>query len=225
MPLRQDLIEEGSRVSYADAANPRKEGRVVEIIKRGGETPSGLPLPTGLEYRVKWDEADDGETVSDLRQHGWHLLADLPPGNPFDGADIVYAYTRDDAIADGTLVPTIDLVPDELDFAQQAGFALPVALTSALAAVVIPSPREADERGQDVKGRLWDVLSMARMYRPRPIPDDGATWIFPCIFQLAGPERGAYTKRACSKTLRLKCVLGPGDDGAPVATLMLARES
>jgi hypothetical protein len=61
--------EIGDRVSYEDMANPRRTGTVVEIVERGGETPSGLPLPTGTDYRVRFDDRD--ETVSDLRQAGW----------------------------------------------------------------------------------------------------------------------------------------------------------
>lgn len=62
----------GDRVSYEDVANPRRTGTVVEIVERGGETPSGLPLPEGVEYRVRFD--DRSETVSDLRQVGWKRI-------------------------------------------------------------------------------------------------------------------------------------------------------
>jgi hypothetical protein len=221
VPVRLDLVEVGTRVAYEDRATPRREGRVVEIVKLGGETPGGLPLPSGVEYAVRWD--DGGETTSDLRQHGWTMLADLP-GNPFDGADIISVYTRGDAIRDGVLVPVLDLVPDEPDFARQAGWAIPVALTTAVASIVIPTEREARDYHQDAKGRLWDLLSMAAMYGARR---DADGVVFPCIFWLAGPDRvsSGLVERAQQKTLRLKAVVGPGDDGSPVATIMLPEES
>lgn len=219
MPLRTELVRVGSHVSYEDMANPRRTGEVVQI--------------DGDQYVVAWDDkskfpAADGVdpivgTTSDLRQTGWHLVADMP-GNPFDGADIIAVYTRADALADGTLVPVVDLVPDEPDFAEQAGFRCHVALTDAVAGLVIPTARERDECLQDVKGRLWDVLNMARMYK-RGVTEDGGTWLFPCIFWLAGPERAAFTRAKRSKEIALKCVLAAGDQGEPTVTIMLRNES
>lgn len=212
MALRRELVEVGTRVAYEDAANPRREGRVVAIYD------------DGRDYGVEWDEGyrfdDVAATTSDLRQSGWTLIADLP-GNPFDGADVISIYTRIDAIRDGVLVPALDLTPDEPLFVRQAGWAAHVDLTAAVAALVTPTAREADERGQDVKGRLWDLLNMARTYRPA-----GAdAWTFPCIFQLAGPERARWTKRAASKMLRLKVVLDEEPGHGRVATFMFPEES
>ena len=228
MPLRLDLVEVGTRVSYEDMANPRREGRVVEILEHGGRTTqSGLPLPGGTEYRVVWDDPEDadryGPTISDLRQHGWHIIANLP-GNLFDGADIISAYTRLDAIRDGFLVPTADLVPDEPNFAREAGWKVPVCLSSALAAIAIPTEWE-EARYQDVKGRLWDILSMARMYG-KGARQHGMTteWFFPCIFVL-GPADARKLRRAGRATLHLKAVIGPDDDMSPVLTISLREEN
>jgi hypothetical protein len=62
----------GDRVSYEDMANPRRTGTVVETIEHGGTTPSGHPLPSSVEFRVRFDNRE--ETVSDLRQAGWKRL-------------------------------------------------------------------------------------------------------------------------------------------------------
>lgn len=207
MALRLEMVEVGSRVSYEDMANPRREGRVSEIVD------------DGRSFVVVWDDEyrfDGVEgTESDLRQHGWFLLADLP-GNPFDGAEIIATYTRLDAIRDGTVVPTADLVPDEPHFVREAGFAVPVDLTAAVAAIVRPTERER-ERGQDVKGRLWDLLMTARMRGARV---DAQEWQFPCIFYLAGrPD----VPRARSKTLAFNAKVGV-EDGEAFLTIMLPGE-
>lgn len=216
MPLRTEHVEVGTRVSYEDTANLRREGRVLEILE------------DGREFVVEWDPAFQFPahdltgpitgTTSDLCQHGWHIVTDLP-GNPFDGADIIISYTRADAIRDGVLVPTPDLVPDEPDFARDAGWAVPVALTTAVANLAIPTQWERD-RAQDVKGRLWDVLRMAATYGARR---DANEWLFPCIF-LLGSAAERQLPRAGRKTLHLKAVIGPDDDGSPVLTIMLPEE-
>lgn len=138
----------------------------------------------------------------------------------WDDAEVISVYTRAQAILDGTLVPVVDLTPDEPDFAAQAGFRCHVALTSSLADVVIPSDREID-RYQDVKGRLWDLLNMARMYR-RGITDEGGDWLFPCIFWISGRDdwRDRAGRRVTAqKTLHLRASLHGGDDGQPVVTI------
>lgn len=219
---RIEDVEVGTRVAYEDGANPRREGRVIAILN------------DGREFAVEWDErfrfplvgGNDPilGTTSDLRQHGWRQLADLP-GSIFDGAEVIHTYRRIDAIRDGQLVPLADLVKDEPDFGRQAGFNCDVCLTARGAALVIPTDREG-ELGQDTKGRLWDVLNMARLAKPRSdsIGDEGASWTFPCIFFLAGAERREWTARAAQKTIRLRCTLGPGDHGEPVVTIGFPEE-
>lgn len=54
--------ELGDRVSYEDAANPRRVGIVIEVIEDGPR-----------QFRV-WFEGGS-RTVSDLRQHGWKRVA------------------------------------------------------------------------------------------------------------------------------------------------------
>jgi hypothetical protein len=54
----------GDRVSYEDAANPRRYGTIIDRV----------PLFDGVEWRVRWD-IPSGSTprihVSDLRGRGW----------------------------------------------------------------------------------------------------------------------------------------------------------
>jgi len=73
-----------------------------------------------------------------------------------DKVEIISVYTRNQAIEDGFLV-------DVSDMAREAGFKWPVAVTrSVWDEVVTPAPHDA-QRGQSEKGRLWDVLWMARL--------------------------------------------------------------
>jgi hypothetical protein len=67
---RGDLVEHRSFAG-------RRLGFVVEVIRHGGTTPSGHPLPATVDYRVRFlDDHGDREVVSDLRQQAmWRLVA------------------------------------------------------------------------------------------------------------------------------------------------------
>jgi hypothetical protein len=67
--------------------------------------------------------------------------------------DVNFSYLRAQAIADGVLV-------DVSETAKEAGFRIPVALTRAVWAEYVEVPDRVV--GQDIAGRLWDVLWMAR---------------------------------------------------------------
>ena len=71
----------------------------------------------------------------------------------FEEADLIYRYTRAEAVADGVL---IDVSP----VAREAGITYPVALTCAAwdRCVAVPPGVEC----QDEAGRLWDVLWVLR---------------------------------------------------------------
>ncbi|GAA3048480.1 DUF6573 family protein [Streptomyces glomeratus] len=73
-------------------------------------------------------------------------------------ADVIHAYARAQALADGVLVAA----PTEL--AREAGFRVPVALTAAAWAHCVLWGDEDSRRQtpQDETGRLWDILTMTR---------------------------------------------------------------
>lgn len=124
--------------------------------------------------------------------------------------NVIYAYTRADAIADGTLV-------DVSQMAREAGFRLPVAMTSAAWADCVEWSEADSQRqtNQDESGRLWDVLSMAaiaaRKAEGERVP-----------FQLYRVPRGGRATRPRLTTLHLH--VGPGDDCAPVITILMPHE-
>jgi hypothetical protein len=120
----------------------------------------------------------------------------------FDDADVIHAYSREQALADGVLV-------DVTSTAREAGFKVPVALTSAVYARLVPSERDAS-LGQSFEGRLWDVLMVLRYYAGA----DTDTVTFHVIIA-EGEE---------SHEIVLKAHIGPGDNGEPVVTIMFEYE-
>ena len=72
----------------------------------------------------------------------------------FNDSDLIYAYTRQDAIQDGTFI-------DVSETAKEAGIKYPTAVTSNLYHKHI-NPQDMPI-GQDENGRLWDVLNMFRV--------------------------------------------------------------
>ena len=126
--------------------------------------------------------------------------------------DVIYSYTRAQAIADGVLIDATELAVD-------AGFKWPVALTAAAWQDCV-AWSDADNKCQayqDQSGRLWDVLFMASYaIRTARIANQQLLFDLHCI-----PRNGRATK---SQRLTLKLILGPGDDGQPVITIMLPEE-
>jgi len=132
-------------------------------------------------------------------------LADLFGGN------IISAYSRADALADGVLVA----VPEAL--AREAGFVWPIALTAAAWADCVAWSEDPDSAtlrgaGQDETGRLWDVLWMARHAVRQAGP---GTSRLPFSL-LRVPATGTSVT---ARPVTLSLLVGPGDRGEPVLTI------
>ena len=121
--------------------------------------------------------------------------------------DVIYSYTRAQALDDGVLV-------DVSSLACEAGYRWPVALTSGLFhGYITPSTALADE-GQSVEGRLWDLLMVLRCSIKKG--GDSSRIKFKVLFLMnPGTE---------PQLVDLVAECGPGDDGNPVLTVMLADE-
>lgn len=121
--------------------------------------------------------------------------------------EIISAYTRDQAIEDGFLV-------DVSDMAREAGFKWPVAVTRRVwDESVTPAPHDA-QRGQSEKGRLWDILSMARL-AAKANKDDRDPVLFQVIVLCDQKQ----------KTVTLKLALSfESPQGGPCLTIMLPAE-
>lgn len=95
--------------------------------------------------------------------------------------------------------------------ARELGFLFPVAVTRALwDGHVVPSERSR-QRGQSEEGRLHDLLWMFNL-SARRCPKE--MLYFVVLFERKGRSRKET----------VKAVIGPGDAGKPVITLMLPNE-
>jgi len=127
--------------------------------------------------------------------------------------DLIHSYTRREALDDGVLME----VPPGL--AAEAGFKCHVALTATAWADCVEWREEDTERKgipQDLNGRLWDVLWMARCAAVAN-PDTNQTQF--AVYRI--PRQGSTT--AASKE-QLILHIGPGDAGEAVATIMRLGE-
>jgi hypothetical protein len=126
--------------------------------------------------------------------------------------EVISSYTRAQAIADGVL---IDVSP----VAKEAGFKWPVAMTAgAWADCVAWSDRDNQAQVyQDQSGRLWDVLFIA--FQTISLSRETGDRL---LFRLYRVPRDGRSTDAALTTLKL--IVGPGDEGEPVLTILLPDE-
>ena len=117
--------------------------------------------------------------------------------------DVIYSYTRQQAIEDGVLI-------DVTEQAKEAGFKWPFAMTAEVWALIEDILEKYGY--EDVKGRLWDVLNMA-LFEIKAGKQSGPEMFFEVVLHHSDGDR-----------IRLKLHVGPGDDTAPVLTLMLPEQ-
>ncbi|MGW2890661.1 DUF6573 family protein [Streptomyces griseoruber] len=127
--------------------------------------------------------------------------------------EIIHAYTRAQALADGVLTAA------DAELAREAGFVVPVALTSAVWEGCVAWNDGDSERQvpQDERGRLWDVLTMARAAIRRGGEDGDRVTV-----DLRRVPRDGRARQA--RPVQLVCAIGPGDHGEPVITIMEPHE-
>lgn len=132
-----------------------------------------------------------------------------PPADPMTEffGDVIHAYTRADGFADGWLV-------DVSETAAEAGFKWPVAVTRTVWEDCCEWSEAAERRkgftGQSVRGRLWDVLNLARWTAQQ---GSGTRTRFQ-VYRV--PVEGRGTK---PRPVTLVLLTGPGDNAEPVVTI------
>lgn len=124
----------------------------------------------------------------------------------FKDAEVISAYTRAQAIEDGFLV-------DITEFAREAGFKVPVAVTSGVFSILEPS-EELKADGQDLKGRMWDMLWILRIAIRKSHWTD-TTVFAPLMIKTAGGK---------PEPVKMWAKAGPGDTMDMVITIMLEGE-
>lgn len=118
-----------------------------------------------------------------------------------DFGEIIHSYTRKQAIADGVLVDVSEWASPQ---GMMGGFTIPVAMTAAVWALVEASAGSHE----DTRGRAHDVLWMAALAARRHLDTDHA----------------AFEVLIGGTLIELVLHVGPGDEGEPVATIMLPEE-
>ena len=120
-----------------------------------------------------------------------------------DDFELVYSYSRAQAIADGVLI-------DVTAQAREAGFKLHTVVTDNLYHRHIVPPAGLEGEGQSVGGRLHDVLWMV-LVAARKQPE--GSYVETNALFLMAPGR--------QEKVKVVAVVGPGDEGEPVLTIML----
>jgi len=125
--------------------------------------------------------------------------------------EVIYTYTRAEAIADGELV-------DVSTIAKEAGFSISVVVSRAVWDQCIAwTCTDTDKQAlQDEQGRLWDVLWMLRIAFLRNRNTSAIVYSLYVV-----PRDG---KSSSPVETSLKAVIGGGDSGEPVITIMLPNE-
>jgi len=121
----------------------------------------------------------------------------------FDDAEVISRYTREEALEDGVLV-------DLSELAKEAGFKYPLAATAGVFEIL----NDTRSEGQDFQGRAWDMLNVL-LFAIRT-SRGGDVIKFSPLFQF--PE----SRQPQPVSMWTQC--GPGDDAAPVITVMLKGE-
>lgn len=124
--------------------------------------------------------------------------------------EVIYIYTRAQAIADGVLV-------DVSEMGREAGFVHPVALTRTVFDRYVKVPDGVT--CQDEKGRLWDILWMLHVAIRRSTDGGERDGENPLLFSLY-----VRNDNDSARLVQLKAVCGPGADLEPVITIMMPDE-
>ena len=124
----------------------------------------------------------------------------------FEDFELIHSYTRKQAIEDGVLV-------DVSETAKEAGIKYPTAVTSAVFEGYVRVPPGV--AAQDERGRLWDLLWLLRITIGRHKEAEGDTLLYTVFIRNDTTE---------PQPVKFKAIVGPGDEGEPVITVMMIDE-
>lgn len=145
----------------------------------------------------------------------------------FASDDLIYSYTRKQAIDDGILVALSGYAPDEIEtwipaMVSEVGIRVPLCVTRTLWDELVAMNPRAEQAMNDIKGRLWDVLFMFVMAVRRGANEDQLKYTLRVV--LGDGSRYGNRKTSRSQVVQVRAVCGPDDDGSPCFTLMMHDE-
>ena len=119
--------------------------------------------------------------------------------------DVIYSYTRTQALEDGVLVDLNQWIP-----VNESGYKFPVACTAGVFAIIEKAVNNKYQCN-DYKGVIWDILWMSKVHQIQK-------WETGALFtvKITGAARQSLF------TFKIEC--GPGDSGEPVLTISLPDE-
>ena len=120
--------------------------------------------------------------------------------------NIIFSYTRKQAIEDGVLI-------DVTEQAAEIGFKVNTCVTDHLYGDYLAPPAGLEGEGQSLEGRLHDLLF--RTLIAAKASSTGDCVEFDVLF-LMSPGRW--------DTVHVLAIMGPGDHGEPVLTIMLPED-
>ena len=122
--------------------------------------------------------------------------------------NLIYAYTRKQAIEDGNLL-------DVTAQAKESGFKVPVCVSLNLYAKYITPPSGLEGEGQSVEGRLHDLFTMCMLGIQKQLNECRVN--FKVLFLMKSQPRSL-------EEVEVVCQIGPDDDMKPCITLMLPED-
>lgn len=162
------------------------------------------PGKTLCRVELFTDAARIGERFTEPTEHKKVITMNQGNYDPFNGAPVIYRYTRQQAIEDGVLV-------DLSAWSRETGFTIPVACTAAVWNQYVVPPEGTKELGQSERGRAHDMIWMLRQaIRRKPGTADRLT--YEVIF---------LNQHQKHETVTLKAICGPGDGPEAVMTILL----
>jgi hypothetical protein len=129
----------------------------------------------------------------------------------FSDLDVIYTYTRANAIADGVLVDLSANFPDECSQL----YKYPVAATAAVWRII--EQAVAGDSSNSLKGVVWDLLWMSQKGISKRL--DPTQHLFTVIITGAGGSRFERNQH-----YEFKAMCHPGDTAEPVITILQPDE-
>lgn len=123
--------------------------------------------------------------------------------------EVIYSYTRADALNDGVLVDITNATATI-----EAGIRFPVAVTSAVFHVVDPDEK-LKQKGQSFEGRLWDLWTIFKYELKRKGQNTDEIHFAPLFLT---------NEKQLPVPIKMWAKCGPGDNAEPVITIMLEGE-